>query len=64
MTKVDIRTATGVDASLEVITKPSKKDPEKTWTALFIKVGEWSTLVFPKSRFEMDYIQKQLEGEE
>jgi len=60
MPKVSVQTETGVDASIEIVSGESKKNPGKTWTGISVKVGEWSTLVFPKSSFEMKYIKEQL----
>lgn len=37
----------------------SKKD-DKPYSALMLTVGEWSSLHFVQSKFEMDYIKKQL----
>lgn len=45
-----------------VISGNQKKDPSKTWEALSVKVGDWSTIIFPKSKFEMDYIKSILEA--
>lgn len=42
---------------LEIVEGISKKDKNRTWKALKITIGEWSTLVFPTSRFEMEYIE-------
>lgn len=39
------------------------KDTNKEWTGLLVTIGEWSQLIFPKSKFEMDYIIKQLQNE-
>ena len=46
-----------------IISGKQKKDPSKTWEAVSVKVGDWSTIIFPKSKFEMDYIKSVLEGE-
>lgn len=32
----------------------------RKWEALKVEVGEWSTLIFAKTKFELDYIKKQL----
>lgn len=32
------------------------KESGKSFKALRVTIGQWSQLVFPKSRFEMDYI--------
>lgn len=39
----------------------SKKD-KTPFTALKITIGEWDTLYFPKSNFEMSYIENVLTG--
>ena len=52
---VKITTQDGSQASISIVTGTSKKTG-KTWTALSVKVGEWSTLVFPKSNFELKYL--------
>lgn len=46
---------------LEIIHGKQKKDPTKEWKALKVTIGDWSTVFFPKSKFEMDYIEKTLE---
>lgn len=53
------------NVKVEIATGQQKKDTSKTWKGLRISIGDWSTLVFPKSNFEMEYIEKTLiEGEE
>jgi len=59
MANVEVQTETGVAASISVYDGISKKT-QKPFSAISIKVGEWSTLVFPKSSFEMKYIREQL----
>lgn len=39
------------------------KKTNKAFECLKLDIGEWSTLVFPKSKFELEYIKKQLEEE-
>lgn len=34
------------------------KKTGKPYKAIRVEVGEWSQLIFPKSSFEMDYIEK------
>lgn len=46
---------------VEIISGKQKKDPSKEWEAVSLKIGDWSTIIFPKSKFEMDYIKQQLE---
>lgn len=36
------------------------KNKGQDWYGVRIEIGSWSTLVFPKSKFEMDYIKDQL----
>jgi len=36
------------------------KETKKPYKAILITVGEWSTMMFAKSKFEMDYIEKTL----
>jgi len=53
------------NVKIEVQTGTQKKDASKTWKGLRISIGDWSTLIFPKSNFEMEYIEKTLaEGEQ
>jgi len=59
MSKVAVQTESGVEASISIVSGHSKKT-DKDWTAISIKVGEWSQLIFPKSSFEMKYIREQL----
>lgn len=35
-----------------------RKDGKGKWKALKVEIGEWSTVVFPRTRFEMNYIEK------
>lgn len=44
---------------LEIVKGESKKTG-KEYRALKVSIGDWSTLVFPRSRFEMDYIENYL----
>jgi hypothetical protein len=62
MPKVAIATETGVEASIDIVEGTSKKPGREgqKWQAISVRVGEWSTLVFPKSSFEMKYIKEQL----
>lgn len=39
----------------------SGKKNDREWKGLKLTVGEWTTVIFPKSRFELDYIEKFLE---
>lgn len=44
---------------VKIVSGVSKKTGNP-WTALRVTVGEWSTLIFPKTTFEMDYLKKNL----
>jgi len=52
-TKLD-NTETHVDVSLF---KGTGKNSGNPFEAIKLEVGEWSTLVFPKSEFEMKHIK-------
>ena len=58
-----INTSTGEPASISIESGISKKT-QKPWRAVKIQVGEWSTLIFPKSTFEMKYISQTLGEDE
>lgn len=45
------------------IYKGTGKTSGKPFTALMLTVGKWNTLYFPKSSFEMEYIEKYLTEE-
>jgi hypothetical protein len=45
------------NAVVEIITGINKTT-KKEWKGLKIVIGDWSTLIFTKSKFEMDYIEK------
>jgi len=47
--------------NVEIFNGKSKKD-EKPYKALKVTIGDWDQLIFVKSKFELDYIEKQLEG--
>lgn len=49
------------NVKVEIIGGKQKKDPSKTWEAVRLTVGEWSTVIFAKSKFELDHIKKSLE---
>lgn len=42
--------------NLEIVNGKSNKTG-KEYKALKVSIGDWSTLVFPRSRFEMNYIE-------
>lgn len=46
---------------ITIITGVSKKTGNP-YEAIKVTIGSWSTFVFPRSRFEMDYIKSVLEG--
>lgn len=45
------------EVKVELISGTWKKDETKTWSAVKVTVGTWSTMIFPKTSFEMDYIK-------
>lgn len=45
--------------NIEIYSGKSKKTG-KAYEAIKVTIGEWSGLLFPNSRFEMDYIKKYL----
>lgn len=47
--------------NIEVVEGNSKKSGN-SYKAIKLSVGEWSTLVFPRSSFEMNYIEKIIEA--
>lgn len=47
--------------NIDIITGESKKTG-KPYEAIKVTIGEWSSLVFPRSRFEMDYIKNYMEN--
>jgi len=49
---------TGTITLIEGVGKTSKKP----YKALQLKIGEWQQMYFVQSKFEMDYIVKQLSG--
>lgn len=54
--------------SIEIVRGESKTKKDKNgnpikWAGILLKVGDWSTMIFPKSKFELDYIEKILNGE-
>lgn len=40
--------------------KGVSKKTKKPYEALKLEIGDWSTLVFPRSKFEMQYVKEQL----
>lgn len=59
---LQIQTESGADASISIYSAVSKKT-NKPYTAISVKIGEWSTLIFPKSPFELKYLKEQLGAE-
>jgi len=49
-------------SKIEIVTGIGKES-KKEWKAIKVVVGDWQTLVFPKTKFEMDYIEKTIEDE-
>jgi len=56
--KVPITTESGVEVSLEVVERNSKKTG-KPYRALEVTVGKFRTLIFP-TPFELDYLEQEL----
>lgn len=48
------------EIKLELIEGINSKDTTKTWKAIRVQIGDYSSLVFT-SKFEMTYIEKLLE---
>jgi len=48
--------------TIEIVSGQWKSDATKTWEAVKITVGDWSTIVFPKSKFELEHIKAVLEN--
>lgn len=42
---------------VEIVEGESKEQKGRKWRAVRLTIGDWSTLIFPKSKFEMDYIE-------
>jgi len=47
---------------VEIVSGHWKSDETKTWEAVKVTVGDWSTIIFPKSQFETKYIKDYLEN--
>ena len=45
--------------SIDIAEGISKKDPKnpKPWKAVKVTVGDWSQMIFVRTKFEMDYIE-------
>lgn len=52
------------EISITIKTGKQTKDPSKEWKGILVTIGEYSHLYFPQSRFEMEYIEKVLNGEQ
>lgn len=48
-----------IDIIVDIVKGKSKKTG-KEYEAIKLAIGDWSTLVFPRSPFEMNYIKKVL----
>jgi len=59
MASVQVQTADGTPASIEIVERVSQKT-QKPYTAISVQVGKWKTLIFPKSSFELDYLKEVL----
>lgn len=46
---------------VELVSGVSKKEGNKEWTAVKTTIGDFYTLYFPKSKFELEYIKKTIE---
>lgn len=49
------------NVTVEIVEGISKKSG-KDYQAIKLTIGDWSSLVFPRSAFEMNYIKEQLEA--
>jgi len=49
------------NTNVEIFNGKSKKDG-KPYEAVKVTVGDWDHLIFVKTKFELEYIKKQLEG--
>lgn len=49
--------------SVSLIEGKSKKSG-KTYNAIKLEIGDWNTLVFPRSRFELNYIKSIIDSKE
>jgi hypothetical protein len=49
------------EVSIKIVTGTSKKT-KKEWKGILITIGDWSQIIFPRTKFEMDYIVKTLES--
>lgn len=45
---------------VKIVSGKSKKTGN-AYEGIQLTIGDWSTLVFPRSRFEMEYIRQQLD---
>jgi len=52
-------TTNATDISITVY-EGTSKEKKLPYKAVLVTVGEWTKLVFPTSKFEMDYIEKTL----
>lgn len=50
------------DINVEIVEGTGKKTG-KPYSAIKLTIGDWSSLVFPRSSFEMNYIKGVLEAE-
>lgn len=40
------------------------KETKKEWKGISVNIGKWKTLIFPKTQFEMEYIEEILNDQE
>lgn len=49
-----------MDKNPVTIYQGTSKKTGKEYTAILVTVGEWSKLIFPTTKFELDYIKNKL----
>lgn len=54
---VSVRTQDGTPALIKVVSGIGKKS-NKPWKGISIQIGDWKTLVFAKTPFEMKYLEE------
>lgn len=48
--------------NIDIVSGKSKKTG-KEYEAVRVQIGDWSSLLFPRTRFEMEYIKRVINGE-
>lgn len=51
------------EIKVEIVTG-TNKETKKDWKAIKVFIGDWTQLIFPRTKFEMDYIEKVLAEQE